>query len=90
MSISTRTTETVCRTPSTTPMRSFSCRFTRTERPSTPGTGFETEIGEGKGKGFTVNLPLPEYPDDEVYVRAFGEIFPPLWRRTGLSALWRR
>jgi hypothetical protein len=37
-----------------------------------------------------VNLPLPEYPDDEVYVRAFGEIFPPLWRRTGLSALWRR
>ncbi|NMD41284.1 MAG: acetoin utilization protein AcuC, partial [Deltaproteobacteria bacterium] len=43
-----------------------------------PGTGFETEIGEGKGKGFTVNLPLPEYTDDEVYVRAFGEIFPPL------------
>ncbi|HPI92933.1 MAG TPA: acetoin utilization protein AcuC [Deltaproteobacteria bacterium] len=43
-----------------------------------PGTGFENEIGEGKGKGYTVNLPLPEYTDDEVYVRAFKEVFPPL------------
>ena len=43
-----------------------------------PGTGFENEIGEGKGKGYTVNLPLPEYTDDEVYVRAFKEIFVPL------------
>jgi acetoin utilization protein AcuC len=45
-----------------------------------PGTGFENEIGEGKGLGYTVNLPLPEYTDDEVYVRAFREIFPPLAR----------
>lgn len=43
-----------------------------------PGTGFENETGEGKGKGYTVNLPLPEYTDDEVYVRAFREIFPRL------------
>lgn len=45
-----------------------------------PGTGFENEIGEGKGRGYTVNLPLPEYTDDEVYVRAFKEVFPPLAR----------
>jgi acetoin utilization protein AcuC len=43
-----------------------------------PGTGFENEIGEGRGKGYTVNMPLPEYTDDEVYVRVFKEIFPPL------------
>ncbi len=43
-----------------------------------PGTGFENEMGQGKGLGFTVNLPLPEYTDDETYVRAFKEIYPPL------------
>jgi acetoin utilization protein AcuC len=43
-----------------------------------PGTGFENEIGQGKGLGFTVNLPLPEYTDDDTYIRAFKEIYPPL------------
>jgi acetoin utilization protein AcuC len=43
-----------------------------------PGTGFENEIGEGKGRGYTVNLPLPEYTDDEAYVRAFKAIYPDL------------
>lgn len=43
-----------------------------------PGTGFENEIGTGKGRGYTVNLPLPEYTDDDVYVRAFQEIYPRL------------
>lgn len=32
-----------------------------------PWSGFETEIGLGKGKGFTVNLPLEPGTDDEVY-----------------------
>ncbi|HVN72833.1 MAG TPA: acetoin utilization protein AcuC [Desulfomonilia bacterium] len=43
-----------------------------------PGTGFENEIGEGRGKGYTVNLPLPEYTDDDTYTRAFKEIYPRL------------
>jgi acetoin utilization protein AcuC len=43
-----------------------------------PGTGFEYEIGEGKGEGYAVNLPYPPYTDDEVYVWAFEEIVPPL------------
>jgi acetoin utilization protein AcuC len=43
-----------------------------------PGTGFEYEIGEGKGEGYAVNLPFPPYTDDDVYVWAFEEIVPPL------------
>ncbi|MGZ3523239.1 MAG: acetoin utilization protein AcuC [Thermodesulfobacteriota bacterium] len=43
-----------------------------------PGTGFEYEIGEGEGKGYSVNLPFPPYTDDEVYVWAFEEVVPEL------------
>jgi len=43
-----------------------------------PWSGFENEIGEGKGRGFTVNVPLPQNTDDEAFVRAFEEIVPPL------------
>ena len=43
-----------------------------------PGTGFEYEIGEGKGEGYAVNLPFLPYTDDEVYIWAFEEIVPPL------------
>lgn len=32
-----------------------------------PWSGYETEIGEGDGRGFTVNLPLEPGCDDEVY-----------------------
>jgi acetoin utilization protein AcuC len=45
-----------------------------------PGTGFENETGEGEGRGYTVNVPLPEYTDDEAYVRAFTSIYPPIAR----------
>jgi len=43
-----------------------------------PGTGLETEIGEGRGRGFTVNVPLARKTDDEVYGYAFDQIVPPL------------
>ena len=43
-----------------------------------PGTGFEDETGEGKGKGYSVNIPLPPSCDDELFVYAFNEIVPPL------------
>lgn len=43
-----------------------------------PGTGFEDEIGEGKGRGYNVNFPLPQGCDDEAFLRAFKEIVPPL------------
>ena len=43
-----------------------------------PGTGFEYEIGQGKGEGYSVNLPFPPYTDDGIYCWAFEEIVPPL------------
>jgi acetoin utilization protein AcuC len=43
-----------------------------------PGTGFEHEIGEGEGEGYSVNLPFPPYTDDEIYLWAFEEIVPPV------------
>lgn len=43
-----------------------------------PGTGFEYEIGEGKGEGFSVNLPFPPYTEDETYLWAFEEVVPEL------------
>jgi acetoin utilization protein AcuC len=43
-----------------------------------PGTGFEYEIGEGKGEGYSVNIPFLPNTDDETYLWAFEEIVPPL------------
>jgi len=43
-----------------------------------PGTGFAHEIGEGKGKGFTVNVPMPPGASDEAYEYALDHIFAPL------------
>jgi acetoin utilization protein AcuC len=43
-----------------------------------PGTGFEEEIGEGAGRGYSVNVPLPVGTHDEAYVRVFHDIALPL------------
>ncbi len=43
-----------------------------------PGTGYEDEIGVDKGKGFTVNVPLPAFASDEAYKLVFDEIVLPL------------
>jgi acetoin utilization protein AcuC len=43
-----------------------------------PGTGFERETGEGRGKGFSVNLPLLAHTDDALFMKAFDEIAFPL------------
>lgn len=43
-----------------------------------PGTGFEDEIGEGRGKGYSVNVPLLAHTDDALYMKAFDEIAYPL------------
>ncbi len=45
-----------------------------------PWSGNETEIGEGEGKGFTVNVPLEPGTDDEVYGFVFHAVVPPLIR----------
>lgn len=46
-----------------------------------PGTGFVREIGTGAGEGYSANVPLPRYTDDETYLGAFHEIVPPLIER---------
>ncbi len=43
-----------------------------------PGTGFEDEIGEGKGKGYCVNLPLPVGTYDRAYLHAYESVAVPL------------
>ena len=45
-----------------------------------PGTGFESEIGEGEGTGYSVNIPLPVGTYDAVYMRAFREAALPVMR----------
>ena len=45
-----------------------------------PGAGYETEIGEGEGRGFTVNVPLEAGTDDDVYAFASDEVVFPLVR----------
>ncbi len=41
-----------------------------------PGTGFQSETGEGAGKGFSVNVPLPPGAGDLEFVRAFTDTVP--------------
>ncbi len=41
-----------------------------------PWSGFENEIGDGIGKGFNINIPLPEETDDEAYEMVYKRIVP--------------
>ncbi len=43
-----------------------------------PFSGFVEESGEGNGKGFTVNIPLPPKTDDEIYLEVFHRVVIPL------------
>jgi acetoin utilization deacetylase AcuC-like enzyme len=46
--------------------------------PFYPGTGDATEIGEGDGEGFTVNVPLTAHGGDGVYRAAFERVLLPI------------
>ena len=43
-----------------------------------PGTGYVDELGAGKGKGYSVNIPLQGGIGDEAYLYALREVVPPL------------
>ena len=43
-----------------------------------PGTGAVAELGEGSGRGYSVNLPLYPYTGDNDYIEAFSQVVPPL------------
>ncbi|MBZ9569315.1 hypothetical protein KJA16_00140 [Patescibacteria group bacterium] len=43
-----------------------------------PGTGFMDEIGDGRGKGFTLNIPLSPGAGDDAYQHIFEKIIFPI------------
>lgn len=43
-----------------------------------PGTGYEQELGEGDGTGFSVNVPLAPGASDPTFMEAFDEVVPSL------------
>ena len=47
------------------------------QSPLYPGTGAIDELGEGDGRGFTINVPLPPGCDDTDYAAVMGEIVIP-------------
>ena len=44
--------------------------------PAFPGHGFVDEIGRDKGKGFTINVPLPPGSGDDIYMDAIKYTLP--------------
>jgi len=46
-----------------------------------PGSGFVEDTGTGPGSGYSVNVPLPPYVDDALYLWAFSRVVPPLIAR---------
>lgn len=52
--------------------------FSTHQYPFYPGTGSFGEVGEGKGKGYTVNVPLQPGAGDDEYLMIFENIFKPL------------
>ncbi|MDG6223750.1 MAG: histone deacetylase [Candidatus Bathyarchaeota archaeon] len=43
-----------------------------------PLTGFVDEVGEGKGKGYSVNVPFPYGIDDKIFLTGFNEVVAPI------------
>ncbi|SRR3989339_256708 len=50
--------------------------FSLHQFPAFPGHGWVDEIGEGKGEGYTLNVPLPEGTGDDLYLKAIDKF---LW-----------
>jgi acetoin utilization deacetylase AcuC-like enzyme len=43
-----------------------------------PRAGFIKEVGQGLGRGYTVNIPLPFGTGDQIYLKAWKEIVVPI------------
>ena len=50
------------------------------QSPLYPGTGPASDVGEGAGEGFTVNMPVPGGSDDEVFLSHLEHVVAPLAR----------
>lgn len=55
--------------------------FSTHQEPLYPGTGHWRETGQGAGRGYTVNVPMPPGCGDAEYRRAFQEVLEPVIRR---------
>jgi len=55
--------------------------FSVHQYPGWPWTGHWTESGQGKGAGYTVNVPLPWGAGDEAYERVLDRVLRPLVQR---------
>ena len=44
--------------------------------PAYPGTGWLEEIGAEKGKGFTINIPMPPYTSDDLFLDTLNKVIP--------------
>ena len=53
------------------------------QSPFYPGTGGAGEVGEGEGRGFTANVPLPARSGEDIYAEVFAGVFVPLLREFG-------
>jgi acetoin utilization deacetylase AcuC-like enzyme len=57
------------------------------QSPLYPGTGPASDVGEGEGKGYTINLPVPAGADDLVYRSLVDHVVVPLARAYGAQLL---
>ena len=53
------------------------------QSPFYPGTGKAGDIGEGQGRGFTANVPLPAGSGEDAYAEVFAGVFVPVLREFG-------
>jgi len=59
--------------------------------PYYPGSGAATEVGDGPGRGFTVNIPLAAGHGDPEFDAIYGGLVARFsWRSTGRSSSWCR
>lgn len=54
--------------------------FSLHQYPAFPNKGWVDELGEGKGKGYTINVPLPAGTCDDLYFNAIKRMMPYLKR----------
>ena len=73
-------TATACRMSSTMTSRVLTISIHESGRYLFPGTGFVADSGAGDGIGYSINVPLFPYTEDEPYLWAFREVVPPLIR----------
>jgi acetoin utilization deacetylase AcuC-like enzyme/GNAT superfamily N-acetyltransferase len=58
--------------------RVMTVSFHETGRYLFPGTGDVPELGKGLGRGYSVNVPLEPFTEDDSYIEAIYSLLPPL------------